>query len=167
MVMILTKCNGEIMTNKNQQHTELKQQIYLQRVNQIHAKIRNWLQDKPLILENSNMEVVEALWHYKAPRLSLKTEQGETLADLFSKGTSVLLGEGLIEIEGTVCVESIIYMLKDGLIITDRNGKDRPMYKGINQDGWYWIEDSYRNKAHLLNKPLFLDLITLVSDYEF
>jgi len=164
--MILTKCDGEIMTNKNQQHTELKQQIYLQRVNQLHVKIRNWLQDKPLILENSNMEVVEPLWHYKAPRLSLKTDLGE-LADLFSKGTSVLLGEGLIEIEGIVGVESIIYMLKDGLIITDRNGKDRPMYKGINQDGWYWIEDSYRNKAHLLNKPLFFDLITLVSDYEF
>ena len=150
-----------------EQNPESKKQTYVQRVNQLYAKMRNWLQDEPLILENANMDVIEALGHYKASRLSIKTEKGETIADLFSKGTSVLLGEGLIEMEGRVGTESIIYMLKDGLIITDRYGKDRPMYKGINQNGWYWIEDSYRNKAHLMNKALFFDLITLVSDYEF
>ena len=69
--------------------------------------------------------------------------------------------------EGTVGTESIIYMLKDGLIITDRYGKNRPMYKGIDEDAWYWIEDSYRNKAHLINQTIFLELLTLVSDYEF
>jgi hypothetical protein len=41
------------------------------------------------------------------------------------------------------------------------------MYKGIDEDGWYWIEDSYRNKAHLINQTIFLELLTLVSDYEF
>jgi len=137
-----------------QQNAESKQQIYSQRVNQLHTNMRNWLEGEPLILE-------------KAARLSIKTERGETLANLFSKGTSVLLGEGLIEMEGAVGTESIIYMLKDGLIITDRYGKNRPMYKGIHENGWYWIEDSYRNKAHLMNKALFLELITLVSDYEF
>ena len=143
------------------------QQIYLQRVNQLHTNMKNWLQNEPFILENDNIEVMEALGHYQAVRLSIKTENGDTLANLFPKGTSVLLGEGLIEMEGTVGTESIIYMLKDGLIITDRYGKNRPMYKGIDEDGWYWIEDSYRNKAHLINKTIFLDLLTLVSDYEF
>ncbi len=33
--------NGETMINKNQQNAESKKQIYLQRVNQLHAKIRN------------------------------------------------------------------------------------------------------------------------------
>ncbi len=143
------------------------QQIYLQRVNQLYTNMKNWLQNEPFILETGNMEEIEALGHYQATRLSIKTEKGEILANLFPKGTSVLLGEGLIEMEGTVGTESIIYMLKDGLIITDRYGKNRPMYKGINEDGWYWIEDSYRNKAHLINQTISLDLLTLVSDYEF
>jgi len=150
-----------------EQNPESKKRAYVRRVNQLHTEMRNWLQDEPLILENANMDVIEALGHYKASRLSIKTERGETLANLLSKGTSVLLGEGLIEMEGAVGTESIIYMLKDGLIITDRYGKNRPMYKGIHENGWYWIEDSYRNKAHFMNKALFLDLITLVSDYEF
>ncbi|HAI68480.1 MAG TPA: hypothetical protein DCM38_03470 [Gammaproteobacteria bacterium] len=152
---------------EEQQNAELKQQIYLQRVNQLHTHIINWLQDEPFILEKGNMTVQSALGDYQAARLSIQTERGETLANLFSKGTSVLLGEGLIEMEGVVGTESIIYMLKGGLIITDRYGKNRPMYKGIHENGWYWIEDSYRNKAHLMNKTLFLELITLVSDYEF
>jgi len=156
-----------MMIEERQQDAKSKQQIYLQRANQLYSNIRIWLQDEPLILENGNMAVQSALGHYQAVRLSMKTENGETLANLFSKGTSVLLGEGLIEMEGAVGTESIIYMLKDGLIITDRYGKDRLMYKGINEDGWYWIEDSYRNKAHLMNKILIKELITLVSDYEF
>jgi hypothetical protein len=152
---------------KEQQDAESKQQIYLQRVNQLHTQIRNWLQDEPFILEKGNMTVQSASGDYEAVRLSIQTESGELLANLFSKGTSVLLGEGLIEMEGIVGTESIIYMLKGGLSITDRYGKTRPMYKGIHEKGWYWIEDSYRNKAHLMNKTLFLELMTLVSDYEF
>jgi hypothetical protein len=146
---------------------ENTQQIYLQRVNQLHSNIKNWLLNEPFILETGNLELIESLETYQATRLAIKTENGETLANLFPKGTSVLLGEGLVEMEGILGTESIIYMLKDGLIITDRYGKNRPMYKGIDKDGWYWIEDSYRNKAHLINQTIFLDLLTLVSDYEF
>lgn len=155
------------MKQQSHKNTESKQQIYLQRINQLHTNIKNWLQDEPFILEISNIDIIEVLGNYQVAQLSIKTKNGETLAKLLSKGTAVLLGEGLIEMEGKVGTESIIYMLKGGLMITDRYGKNRPMYKGINENGWYWIEDSYRNKAHLMNQALIKDLITLVSDYEF
>lgn len=155
------------MKQQSHKNTESKQQIYLQRINQLHTNIKNWLQDEPFILETRNIDIREALGNYQVAQLSIKTKNGETLANLLSKGTAVLLGEGLIEMEGKVGTESIIYMLKGGLMITDRYGKNRPMYKGINENGWYWIEDSYRNKAHLMNQALIKDLITLVSDYEF
>lgn len=155
------------MKQQSHKNTESKQQIYLQRINQLHTNIKNWLQNEPFILEISNIDIIEVLGNYQVAQLSIKTKNGETLAKLLSKGTAVLLGEGLIEMEGKVGTESIIYMLKGGLMITDRYGKNRPMYKGINENGWYWIEDSYRNKAHLMNQALIKDLITLVSDYEF
>jgi len=39
---------------------EIKKQIYLLRISQLYTNIRNWLQDEPLISEDSNIEVVEA-----------------------------------------------------------------------------------------------------------
>jgi hypothetical protein len=75
-------------------------------------------------------------------------------------GASVIGGEGLIEIEGLLAgKEYLLYMRKP------HSKMDVSLYKGINQDGWYWIEDTRRNLAHKLDKSLLLDIITLVSDY--
>ena len=97
---------------------------------------------------------------YISIQLSIKTTTGKWLAFIKPNGASVIGGEGLIEIEGLLAgKEYLLYM---------RNSKKgASLYKGINQDGWYWIEDSRRNRAHLLDKSLLLDIITLVSDYEF
>jgi hypothetical protein len=40
-------------------------------------------------------------------------------------------------------------------------------YKGIEEAGWYWIEDRRRGRAHKIDKEVFYDLLTEVSDYEF
>ncbi len=147
--------------------------VYLERVEQLYLSIKPWLAEEQLLFVSSQIDVIEQRASYKTIQLSIKAQENKTLAETKPKGSRVLLGEGLVEIEGWLGKESLIYMIKDGLQMTkpDRYDSNKlitvPMYKGIDADGWYWIENSRRNRAHLLNKSLFLELITFVSDYEF
>jgi len=147
--------------------------LYLKRVEHLYRPIKQWLTEEQLLFVPNKMDTIEQLATYKTTQLSIKTQTGKTLGKIKPKGSRVILGEGLIEIEGWLGKESLVYMIKNGLKITkpDRHNSDKlitvPMYKGIDIDGWYWIEDSRRNRAHLLDKSLFLELITFVSDYEF
>ncbi len=137
-----------------------KLQLYLKRVEQLYISIQQWLTEANLSFESNSVEITEKLGTYQVTQLSIKTTTGKWLAFIKPNGASVIGGEGLIEIEGLLAgKEYLLYM---------RNSKKgASLYKGINQDGWYWIEDSRRNRAHLLDKSLLLDIITLVSDYEF
>jgi hypothetical protein len=147
--------------------------LYLERVEHLYTPIKQWLTEEQLLFVPNQMDTIEQLATYKTTQLSIKIQAGKTLASIKPMGSRVILGEGLIEIEGWLGKESLVYMIKEGLKITkpDRHDSNKlitvPMYKGIDIDGWYWIEDSRRNRAHLLDKSLFLELITFVSDYEF
>jgi hypothetical protein len=137
---------------------EKPQQIYLQRITQLYSDIKTWLQDEPLIVENGEIEVIEALGRYKAPRLSIKTQEGEMLAELKPTGASILLAEGAIDVEGRIDLEYVLYMSKS----------DPQTFFKVEADGWYWQEQRDEVDPHFLNnKTTFLELITWVSDYEF
>ncbi len=147
-----------MIIEEQQQDVQIKQQIYLQRVNQLYANIKNWLQDEPLILEESKTDVIEALGHYQAPKLSIKTQAGEQLAEFKPTGTSALLAEGSIDVKGWLDREYVVYMLES---------HPQTYYK-IDADGWYWQEQRVDVDPHFLdNKTTLLQLITWVSDYEF
>lgn len=141
-----------------QQDADVKKHIYLQRVNQLYANIRNWLQDEPLILENSEIEVIEALGKYKAPQLTIKTQEGEQLAEFKPAGASVLLAEGTIDVEGWLDRGYVVYMLASN---------PQTFYNNIELDGWYWQEQRLNTEPHFLNKTWLLQLVTWVSDHEF
>lgn len=149
----------DAMVEKSQQNeNQIKTQLYLQRVNQLYTNIQNWLQNEPLVLENREIDVIEALGQYQAPQLSIKTTEGEQLAELKPTGASVLLAKGAIDVNGGVDKGFILYMLKS----------DPQTYFTVNVDGWYWFEDRLDVDAHVLNgKTPLLQLITWVSDYEF
>ena len=140
--------------------TTQKIQLYLKRVEQLYISIQHWLIESHFIFESNCVEISEKLGTYQVTQLSIKTPTGKWLALIKPNSASVIGGEGLIEIEGLLAgKEYLLYMHK--------SKKGESLYKGINQDGWYWIEDTRRNRAHLLDKSLLLDIITLVSDYEF
>jgi hypothetical protein len=42
----------------------------------------------------------------------------------------------------------------------------RPLFSGVVEDGWYWIEDPHFRKARRVDRELFVDLLQEVSDYE-
>jgi len=147
-----------MIIEEQEQDAQVKQQIYLQRVNQLYANIRNWLQDEPLILEETKTDVIEALGHYQAPKLSIKTQEGEQLAEFKPTGASVLLAEGAMDVDGDIGLEYVLYILES----------DPQTYYKIEADGWYWQEQRVDVDPHFLdNKTTLLQLITWVSDYEF
>jgi hypothetical protein len=63
----------KILEQPQQNGVEAETQLYLLRINQLYTNIQNWLQDEPLVLENGEIEVIEALGQYQAPGLSIKT----------------------------------------------------------------------------------------------
>ena len=111
-----------------------------------------------MVLENGSIDIIEALGHYKVPLLSIKTPEGEVLADFRPTGASVLLAEGAIDVEGWLDREYVLYMLKS----------DPQTFFKIEADGWYWQEQRLEKDPHFINnKTTLLQLITYVSDYEF
>lgn len=148
-----------------------QQQLYLQRVSQFYTQVQNWLQDD-FDFAQTYSEVTDNTGQYVVPVLSIFKKDLPKLegavADLFPRGASVFMAEGLIEIVGVFDKESVTYMLTTSVPkVMDRTGREYPLFKGIEQEGWYWIEDSRRNRAHLLDKNLCLELLGVVSGYEF
>jgi hypothetical protein len=152
------------------QQAEQKKQIYLTRVNQLFGNIKDWLKDEAQI-EQQEIEVTEKFTGtYTVPSLSISTQAGQKLVDLKPKGAYVMLTEGLIDIEGGFGKEYITYMVDGGPDSYKANPKNsvqiftEQMFKEIDDDGWYWIEETIENKAHFVNdKNALLEIITQVS----
>lgn len=161
------------MMIEQQQQVEQKKLIYLQRVHQFFDDIKNWLKNEILYVEQQKIEIMEKfVGTYTVPTLSISSQTQEKLADIIPAGANIMVGEGRIDIEGWFGTEYIVYMRQDGpLLLKNIVGQDkpvkRPMYKGIESDNWYWVDNTRRRKVSLMNKVLLLELITMVSDYEF
>jgi len=140
-----------------------RQQIfkYIERIEQLYTEIRTSLTEKNLVVIETRVSILEQIADYKVTGLLIQTQAGKTLAEIKPAAASIIVAEGRIDVVGWLGTEYLLYMLKP------RPELGTPLYKGITQDAWYWIEDSYRNRAHRLEKDLLLELITLVSDYEF
>jgi hypothetical protein len=148
-----------------------QQQTYLTRVEQFYSQVKEWRKPDFKIIENEKVNVRDHTGEYDVPVLTIfKTglpEPDVLVADLLPKGTAVFMAEGLIKLIGESSEEWIMYFLKKNIpTVTDRAGQTRSMYKGVQQDGWYWI-DGHRSRAHLMEDQLLLDLLSVVSGYEF
>jgi hypothetical protein len=78
-----------------------------------------------------------------------------------------VLAYGMIELESGLGKELMVYMPSGGPMFTEPSGSEQPICRGINEEGWYWIESSRRTKAYKMDKELLLELMTMVSDHAF
>jgi len=156
------------------QQAEQKKQVYLTRVNQLFGHIKNWLKDEARI-EQQEIEVTEKFTGtYTVPSLSISTQAGQKLVDIKPRGAYIILAEGMIDVEGGFGREHITYMVDGGpysyrpLPENTTQFIKKPMFKNIDNNGWYWIEETTDETVHFLNnKNALLDVITQVSNYEF
>jgi len=153
------------------QYAEQKKQVYLSRVNQLFGNIQNWLKDEARV-EQQEIEVTEKFTGtYTAPVLSISTQTGEKLAEIKPRGVYIILAEGIIDVEGEFGHENITYMVDGGPDSYKANPQNpvqiltEKRFKEIDDDGWYWIEDTLEDKVHFVNnKNALLEMITQVSE---
>ncbi len=144
-------------------------QTYLERVNVFFRQIQDWFAAEFDVM-TSSISLRERGHTYEAPVLTIRERgQEEVLATLKPVGAFVVRVAGLIEIRGWVDRAHLDYMTtEDRFLVTEAStGLKRHTYLGVNQAGWYWVEDPRTRQAYLVDKTVLLKLITLVSDHEF
>jgi hypothetical protein len=143
------------------QNGEQIKQRYLARVNQLFDNIQLWLQDRQeLQIKQGEVEIGEDLTgFYLAPTLIVSGPE-EQLAEFKPEGACIMDAEGRIDVLGWLGIEYVIYMVNDGPFL---GGKK--VFKDIDADGWYWVENNLKNKAHFMNQANFVKLFTQASDY--
>ena len=148
---------------------------YLNSINELYQNIDIWLSSSDLATSQEKIEITEeASGKYNAHKLIIKDVKKDTVASIVPVGAWVIGANGRVDLIGKYDIVIIINLEKGEPLLTTeitvgdhQETSSTKFYKGINETGWYWIEDRRRGKAHLLNKELFHELLSEVSDYEF
>ncbi len=153
---------------------KITQDRYKERVNDFFQRIRNWLPDIGLAASEFQEHTIrDATGEYAVGMLGIHKKgnkdklAGNCVAELFPQGATALIGEGVLKISSPMGDETLIYLCKNTLPQVEyTTDKKDPLYKGVKQDDWYWLESSLSNRAIPVTKELLFDLVRMVSLYD-
>ena len=150
------------MTITETQNGEQIKQRYLTRVNQLFDKIKFWLKVRQeLQIKQGEVEIGEDITgFYMAPTLIISSPE-EQLAEFKPEGACIMDAEGRIDVLGWLGIEYVIYMVNGGPFLGGKR-----VFKDIEADGWYWVENNLKNKAHFMNQANFVKLFKQAAYYE-
>ncbi|ALM82474.1 hypothetical protein [Bordetella sp. N] len=148
-------------------------QQYVHRVEALLRDAESWCRSQGLQTDaftaTLREEGVEA---FQAPGLDI-SKDGLSLAQLVPVGSRVIAADGRVDLVGQLASHSFLFYVglgpefKSATIVDGQTiHASRRMLRGLDGDGWYWIESNVR-KAKRVDESLFIDLFTDVSDYEF
>lgn len=146
---------------------------YIERLRNLYADINLWCREQGLDITRKDEALVEEdLGSYVAPALEIAVA-GRVLARIKPIGANVIGASGRVDIIGRLDKDSLVYLRAGGPRLTIKatvedqifEGSSRPFFKGVTNDGWYWIEEKRLGRVRPLDRQLFLDLLTEVSDY--
>jgi len=155
--------------------TDLKKQSYIGWLKELYQEVKTWIKQKDLVTEERDIEINEEVpGRYAAPELTIYDKHKKQVVELVPVGAWIIGAEGRVDIIGKLDRANLVYLQPGGSHVRnslyDSNGKteqvSRPLFKGVDRAGWYWIGESRRARAHPLTKELFLDLLSEVSDYD-
>jgi hypothetical protein len=144
-------------------------------IDKLFENIKPWLSDADLLISEETTQISEEdIGTYEVPVLIINDKNKKKIATVKPIASKVILTKWRIDVIGKFNKEIIVFMDKGGPSYESKtvlnNGKveikTHYFYKGVKKGGWYWIEDSRRGRALILNRKLFLDILELVSDYE-
>jgi hypothetical protein len=147
---------------------------FVDSTNNLFSEIESWIAETKLKGTRQETKISEeASGEYKVNKLTLIDESGKKIAEFVPVGTFIIGGNGRIDFKGTIDKAIIVNLEVGGPSMTTTvtvGGQDETrttiFYKGIDKQGWYWIEDKRRGKANFFTKELFIELLREVSDYE-
>lgn len=148
---------------------------FLKNTDKLYDNINSWIGTHGLTALPEKIEVTEeASGKYSANKLTIQDEKKQIIASIVPIGAWVIGANGRVDLIGKFDKLIIVNLEKGGLSLSTtmtvgdhQETSTRHFYKGIKEAGWYWIEDTRLGKARLLDKDLFLELLSEVSDYEF
>jgi hypothetical protein len=137
-----------------QQQADKIQQTFLTRLNQLFDDINYWVADRHWQTEYVPTMITEkVIGTYTVPSLTILTNSRQKVVDIVPKCAFVIVAEGIVSINGTMSSEHLAYLC----------ATEQSIYP-ISKDHWYWIDYSHqRNRAYLINKQLFFNLLDKVT----
>jgi hypothetical protein len=154
--------------------TRSKQEEYISRLNALYSEVVEWIKDADLKVSHGQTEIREEIpGSYDAPTLTITDEKGNKVADLLPVGAWVIGAEGRVDLVGLMDRDSLVYLREGGPHIKttesvetgDAGEWSRPLFRGVDRPGWYWIEDKRLGRARPVTRQMFLDLLAEVSDH--
>lgn len=137
----------------------------------LYDSIQSWLPGGQLDCHREEVQLAEeAIGAYTSEKLVLADKKRHVIATFLPVGASVIGADGRVDVRGKYDNVSLLLLRKEGPSLTRAGGglssHSKFYFNTIDADGWYWIEDTLRGRAHLLDETLFRDLLWRVSDYE-
>lgn len=155
--------------------TKSRQDEYTSRLNALYSEVQKWIENTGLGVLQKTIKLNEEIpGRYEVPTLTISDAQGKKVADLLPVGAWIIGAEGRVDLVGTVDREALVYMAEGGPQITtkeEEGGRTEqtrsiPLFRGVEEAGWYWIERWRPSRARRLTGQLFVDLLSEVSDYD-
>ncbi|OQY44016.1 MAG: hypothetical protein B6240_11250 [Desulfobacteraceae bacterium 4572_87] len=151
-----------------------KVKTFVESVSKLFAEIESWIALTNIKGIRQEIEISEETsGSYKVNKFILEDETGKKIVEFLPIGTFIIGGNGRIDLNGTIDKAIIVNLKTGGPSMTTTNTvggrtevQTTSFYKGIDQEGWYWIEDARRGKANFFSKDQFVELLQEVSDYE-
>lgn len=148
---------------------------YLSDIKSLYQEISKWIDNKSLKMQEEEIVVHEkAPGKYKVQKLIILDDNDNRIAELVPIGAWIIGAKGRIDLVGKLDKVTIVDLEKGGPTLTTsitegrkkEEKKTRYLYKVVDHEGWYWIEDTRLGRLYALDQKLFFELLAEVSDYE-
>lgn len=106
---------------------------------------------------------------YSAPQFVILNVTGDEIAQVIPVAASVLGANGRVDIKGRYDTVTLLDFDKGGPQISDLGAGDltKPLYRGIDEAGWYWLEHTLSSKGRKLTRELFFEILEDVCEYAY
>jgi len=149
-------------------HAEVE---YCTRVEELYEAVRQWLPGEIFEFGREKTWLNEEGIGYFTEKLVLKDKTQGVVATLVPKGSQVIGAEGRVDVVGKYDVTPLVWLKENGPSLSSSANesprKVRHFFNNIETEGWYWIEDARRGRAHAVTSDLLRELLAQVADYEF
>lgn len=149
---------------------------FLINLNLFYEQVESWATASGLVVSRSPVSLHEEAYDaYTAYSLKVFTNQNKLLATFIPIGANIIGANARVDLSGNFDLLTIVHLNSGGPRIRstlradgiDAKNGTRPLYKGVTDAGWYWIESKKLARAYKIDKTLFFELLSLVSGHEF
>lgn len=153
-------------------NTEIHQEVeFCKRVEALYETVGQWMPGKIISLHREPLTLnEEGIGEYVVDKLILEDHAQGKVATLTPKGSLVIGAEGRVDLVGKYDMATLVWLKENGPTlagsIDDAPRKVRHFFNNIESEGWYWIEDARRGRAHAVTSELLGELLAQVSNYE-